>query len=249
MHYQPLPYNVQEYPKENDLCEVCVHALRRAEDMFASAVCEAVNDYTIPQVLSIDIRHQEAPKEDLWPQRFPGKYTWQHILRCYNHTRTEYLTNMAITVLYRKTAHSEKCKYAYIVTEVTRKRSAPQMHHNINREITRRLALESRRFTGPGTTSIERKESPQAIEYLINTMVGNARVLPVQPGYKRIKGYIHNYMDESPMEGETALDDYVPVASPVIPDPALFQSPRDEPSTEEIVYRGPRKVLTRRETH
>ena len=73
------------------------------------------------------------------------------------------------------------------------------VNQHMARETIRQLTLESRRFTGPGNTSIERKENSQFIEYYINTMVGSSRLLAITPGYERIRGWCHNYQEEEPM--------------------------------------------------
>lgn len=124
--------------------------------MFASAVCETINDYTVDQVISVDLRHQRPNTANLWSEIYAGKVAWQHILRLFNHTRTEYITNLSITVLYRKDHHNQNCDYAFICTELHRKHKAPQDIQFTCREIVKRLTLDSRRFTGPGSTSVER---------------------------------------------------------------------------------------------
>lgn len=197
MRYQPLPFVRHSPPQEEHLCEVCSKALKLAEDMFASVVTETLNDYTIGHVLSMDLKHHEAPETDLWKTRFPTKDTWQHSLRCYNHTRTEYVTDTVITLCYRAQPHTEKCKYAYINVDLFRGVKADIPHAYITRNIVKRLLLDSRRYCGPGTTTLERQANKDFTSYQIHTVVGSTIVFPVTIGYTRERGWTHNNMEEA----------------------------------------------------
>ena len=206
MRIQPLPFIRHNPPQEEHLCEVCRNAFKLAEDMFASVVTEMLNDYTIGHVLSMDLKHNEAPEVDLWKTRFPTKDTWQHSLRCYNHTRTEYVTDSVITLCYKAQPHSTRCNYAYINIDLFRGVKAEIPHAFINRCIVKRLLLDSRRYCGPGTTTLERQQTKDFTSYQIHTVVGSTIVFPTTVGYTRERGWTHNHMEEAeiPIESRRA---------------------------------------------
>ena len=200
MRYQPLGHQPEVPPNTSMLCSKCKHTLHRAEDMFQTMVQEAVNDYTTVYTLSIDIKHGTPERNEYWHVQFPGKDVWQHTLRVFNHDRTDYTANYSINVVFKKEPHTEDCPYAYISTYIIRRKQAPIVNQHIARETVKQLTLEARRFTGPGNTSIERKENAHFIEYYVNTMVGSNILLAITPGFERIRGWCHNYQEEEPID-------------------------------------------------
>ena len=254
MRCQPRPIGIDPWPDSHRLCELCQHALTVGQNLFSSVVYSVLNQRTMMCILSIDIMHQQAPHGDMIPHLYPGKVGWQHVLRLYNHNRTDYLQNMGITIIYRPEPHTTRCDYAHILTELGRKAEASRMHQAMFHFTLETIMNESRLFAGPGTTSVERKGEPLMVNYLVQTHLGKNRTLNIQPGFTRIYTWHHNHQSLEQVDRVTSFysDDDDTVDERVVYQPTNPYVDRTTQELEELTLETPKRRLKakgRRGTH
>lgn len=195
MAYQPIAYHQDDPPRLSLCCTLCAEALLFAKDLFATAVTEVINSETIPYTISIDLKHAKGNQPEITKVAYPGKDTWVHTIRCYNHTRADYILNAGITIVYKPGPHTKRCEYAKIVTDLSIRRNASSIHQSMFRHLIHTLGLFSRRFAGPGTTLIEKREGNHISDYLITTTTGLIETPKATPGFQKVSSLMHSSHD------------------------------------------------------
>lgn len=243
MHFQPRQYNPSGPIRITSDCKACYKAHLFAKDLFATVVTEVINEHTIGDTLSVDIRHHESPGKEIIQQVFPGKIGFSHTIRCFNHTRTEYLVYAGVQVIYRGSEHRNQCDYAKIIIDLSVRKKAPQSHLTNFTRLIDTLNLFSRKFADPGTTIVEKCNGHHSIDYLITTTVGKIEKPFATPSFHMTSAMIHNHKEERPMSyrsfGVTIVDDTSPERGSVNP---IHHIKRDDtlyPSIQEDLYGEP----------
>ena len=198
MANQPLYYKPEKELSESKdaCCNTCYQGLRFAKDLFEQLVVDAVTEETIKHTLSLDIKHRPAPRNESINQAFPGKDGWQHIIQLFNYNRGSYVAYAGVTVVTRHKHHTSQCEYLTIVTDVHIRKNASSTHHAMINNMIRNLSQYARRFSGTGTTTIEKRVDDQGISYLIATHIGKIATPFVTPGSTIISNYLYNRFND-----------------------------------------------------
>lgn len=174
---------------------------------------------------------------------FPGKIGFSHTIRCFNHTRIEYLVYAGVQVIYRGSDHRNQCDYAKIIVDLSVRKKAPQSHLTNFTRLIDTLNLFSRKFAGLGTTIVEKRNSHHSIDYLITTTVGKIEKPFATPSFHMMSAMIHNHKEERPMSyrsfGVTIVDDTSPERESVDPIHHIKRDDTPYPSIQEELYGEP----------
>lgn len=169
----------------------------------------------------MDMMHRKAPREEMIDMLHPYKSGWQHILRMYDHSREEYLQNVCITVIYRPDAHEERCAYAHITTEMSRRAGIGGYFYHAFHNTKDTLIREAQTFGGLGTTIVEHKRTPLMSCYNLQSHFGQRAFWHTSPGFKRQSHWVHRAGNSEGNQENTSRPNRVNV-------------PRDD--EDEIVY-------------
>ena len=174
-------------PNTEVLCKLCKDAFVLAKILYSTMVHSAITDTSIMHTLSMDVTHKTLMDRNFLSTYHGHRSRWQHIIRLYNHSRSEYILHGSVTVIYKNRPHTTPCSYSHVLIESARVREASQLNDYIYWTMLENCIKEARLFGGIGVTTLDKQSQKYMSIHTINIHLGKEEAMRPYDKFERLQ--------------------------------------------------------------